>query len=414
MKSWLFLSIFSLLLLSPINHIRYVEGQVGTLVEKDILEDTEWVPEKSPYVIIRSVTISAILEIKPGVIVRVADDVTLRVSSVGGRLAMLSANGTKDMPVTFMGQGDRKNWELVVTFGRLHIRNLVVPESIRVGVSPGSLVMQDSNIEGDLTFSSISGDVDIRHVTVKSITISDPQFWSVFIGSSVRLTSVRSESITIDSIGPKTTTELASISTRSLRLGIIAGNLGRAEYSPARVLVQDSTIAFGSGVTVRETQGIVNITRNNIYSNSPYALEIGAGRVFAENNWWGDPNGPNHVSVNPEGRGDRIQARPDDIDFIPWLRTQISDAPLPIEVEKEPPKPVEEAPQQQEQVKEVIKEVPKEVIKEVIRTETIEVISPITYLAVTIAIATTVIATILWSKVKKAEDRMLAELRSRK
>ena len=49
--------------------------------------------------------------------------------------------------------------------------------------------------------------------------------------------------------------------------------------------------------------------------NRIYALQnLNAFTITAENNYWGDPAGPNHLS-NPGGRGDRVS---DNVDFIPY------------------------------------------------------------------------------------------------
>jgi hypothetical protein len=40
--------------------------------------------------------------------------------------------------------------------------------------------------------------------------------------------------------------------------------------------------------------------------------------VDARNNWWGDPSGPHHPALNPQGKGNAVG---DDVLFDPWLRS---------------------------------------------------------------------------------------------
>jgi hypothetical protein len=70
-----------------------------------------------------------------------------------------------------------------------------------------------------------------------------------------------------------------------------------------------------------------NITRDNIAGNAPYGLfNSGSDTVIAECNWWGDPNGPYHPTLNPYSFGDEVS---DNVSFYPWLT---SPAPSPCRI----------------------------------------------------------------------------------
>jgi len=58
----------------------------------------------------------------------------------------------------------------------------------------------------------------------------------------------------------------------------------------------------------------VTISCNNIYNNNPYGCTNEAtGLLKAENNWWGDSNGPSGVGP---GTGDAVTSN---VDYDPWL-----------------------------------------------------------------------------------------------
>lgn len=58
------------------------------------------------------------------------------------------------------------------------------------------------------------------------------------------------------------------------------------------------------------------VLRNNLFERNGLGINTeNTGPVDARWNWWGDPTGPYHSSLNPEGRGDEVQGN---VDFIPW------------------------------------------------------------------------------------------------
>jgi len=63
---------------------------------------------------------------------------------------------------------------------------------------------------------------------------------------------------------------------------------------------------------------------NDIYGNS-YGMNVTNGAtVNAEDNYWGDPSGPYHESINPTGEGNSVNGNGEDLDFIPFLTGPIS------------------------------------------------------------------------------------------
>jgi hypothetical protein len=56
---------------------------------------------------------------------------------------------------------------------------------------------------------------------------------------------------------------------------------------------------------------------NNIYSNGQYGIYNNTSTtITGEYNWWGDPSGPYHPTLNPGGLGNAVSGY---VDFDPWL-----------------------------------------------------------------------------------------------
>jgi len=71
---------------------------------------------------------------------------------------------------------------------------------------------------------------------------------------------------------------------------------------------------------------------NDIYCNALYGVYVvEGGAVDAENNYWGDPSGPHHETLNVDGKGDRVNGDETTMDFRPFLSDpidQINDRPV--------------------------------------------------------------------------------------
>jgi len=66
---------------------------------------------------------------------------------------------------------------------------------------------------------------------------------------------------------------------------------------------------------------------NNIHENT-YGMNVTDGAtVDAEYNYWGDPSGPYHEALNPDGKGNSVNGNGADLDFIPFLANAVVSAP---------------------------------------------------------------------------------------
>jgi len=84
-----------------------------------------------------------------------------------------------------------------------------------------------------------------------------------------------------------------------------------------------NSIAYNQyGVLYTETKN--NLAKfNDIYRNT-YGMNVTNGAtVNAENNFWGDSEGPYHASLNPTGKGNPVNGDGVDLDFIPFLSSPI-------------------------------------------------------------------------------------------
>ncbi len=82
---------------------------------------------------------------------------------------------------------------------------------------------------------------------------------------------------------------------------------------------------FDRGIGIYQCEGscengefVATLATHNCFSDNEYGMEsnISTTLVNAEWNYWGDPTGPYHPTLNPQGQGDRVS---DYIDFEPWF-----------------------------------------------------------------------------------------------
>ncbi|MGQ0644790.1 MAG: right-handed parallel beta-helix repeat-containing protein, partial [Elusimicrobiota bacterium] len=99
----------------------------------------------------------------------------------------------------------------------------------------------------------------------------------------------------------------------------------------ASPLIENSVLAGNAEMGLySESLSTVTIRQSSIQENVSYGVYSGGGnRVQAQNNWWGDPSGPQHPVLNPGGLGN---AASDGVDFNPWLgSTQVTRPSLEIQ-----------------------------------------------------------------------------------
>jgi hypothetical protein len=88
--------------------------------------------------------------------------------------------------------------------------------------------------------------------------------------------------------------------------------------------ITNSTITANRTGLNSASSGQVVVTGSEITGNTDFGVYASAGRVSAENNWWGDGSGPYDPSddraagglYNPTGKGDKVSDR---VDYDPWV-----------------------------------------------------------------------------------------------
>lgn len=96
-------------------------------------------------------------------------------------------------------------------------------------------------------------------------------------------------------------------------------NKGICVSGQAGTVVTNNSILLNSIGVSYETAQNHQIHFCDIYSNEIGVKVSDADTVDATYNYWGGPSGPLHASLNPEGKGNRIEADESSIDFIFFL-----------------------------------------------------------------------------------------------
>jgi len=104
-------------------------------------------------------------------------------------------------------------------------------------------------------------------------------------------------------------------------------NFGIRNGSNSGVLIDADSVEINHCEITQNTYGIriINGSENVAIQNSDIFEHYGMGidardnkdeTITAINNWWGDPSGSFHSTLNPEGKGNAVS---ENVDFEPWL-----------------------------------------------------------------------------------------------
>ncbi|MEM3596861.1 MAG: NosD domain-containing protein [Candidatus Bathyarchaeia archaeon] len=347
----------------------------GTYVEGPITRDTLWTLLDSPIIIANNVTVypGVTLTIEPGVEVKFGGPFSLFV------YGKLSAVGTFEKPIIFTSNKDQKgvgNWESIIFKGaeKSTLKYcLVAGGKDAIVIENSNVDLQDSSVlysENGMTV--INGVLNIQNFTIifctkNGINITDSsaniQYGHVINNGENGISITGSGHVAIANvslIGNINGILLtgASVSNVNITRSIISANtqngvLIEAE-SHANINIFDNAISSNNVGFYISTSVNTYLTRNSIsynkvgalYTNGShtaeyndlYGNEVGMDieanveypvNVIAEHNYWGDPTGPNHESLNPHGKGDKVGGNGADIDFIPYLTKPIGQINTP-------------------------------------------------------------------------------------
>jgi len=341
----------------------------ATYVEGIITQDTVWTLVDSPFVISKNVTVASgvTLTIEPGVQIRFGENFSLIVS---GRLY---ANGTSKQIIFTSNKQQPKagEWQSII-FNSAEKSVLI---GCSIAYAESGIFAADANVEiSNCTVSDCSQNgvtainsvlklynCTIRDCSQNGIDITNSELTlqkSIIIengGSGIsvtgnRLVIIDENAVIANGNGIVLTGDEAS--NIDISRNIIGAN--RQAGIGIEAITHDNTVILNNTVTSNSegfyisTPTSTSITNNSIsynkigifyiegsheahfndiYGNKEKGMDVGesfSGIVDAEHNYWGDPSGPYHESLNPEGRGNGVGGNGVNLDFIFFLANPIS------------------------------------------------------------------------------------------
>jgi parallel beta-helix repeat protein len=337
----------------------------ATYVEGPITQDTIWTLVDSPFVVSKNVTVysSATLTIEPGVEVKFGGNLSLIISG------KLYANGTSKT-ITFTSnkmQPKVGDWQAIVFNGAQ--KSILIGCSISYAkygmfIENGNVEAKDSSIglsQNGITATSStllvynctvsscaqSGiDITDSRCTIQKSTIKENQENGISVteneqviiqenevtanGNGILLTGSESSNVNI-SRNIINANEKAAIridadghSNMTILYNQITSNVEDGLYisTSSSTLITNNSISY-NGIGIFYDKGNHEAHLNDIYGNDVGMDVASDATVNAERNYWGDPSGPYHESLNPEGRGNSVGGNGVNLDFIFFLAKSI-------------------------------------------------------------------------------------------
>ena len=316
-----------------------VKAKSFTYIDHDIVQDTVWTPEASPYIIVRSIAINATVRILPGTEVRIADDIEIRIYGA------LEALGEPERPVILKGQGTRETYFINIYNGEVRLSNVIMSCSFTYDwISNSRIVIENSTIKAFVGRSLLSEVVN-SNIALDNVSVEGELNLECSRGSSVTLNNVVLGRL--DIVLEKSNAVLSHVAVLGKSSILLdEGSILRAREFLARGLdlfvwgksiatIEKSIIAFGEEMAVDFQFGGGNVTiRDSAIHHLEGVYVSGEGYICAKNNWWGDSSGPCSEALNPSGNGVKVYADPDVMTFIPWLEEapDFMNSPLSIQV----------------------------------------------------------------------------------
>ena len=117
---------------------------------------------------------------------------------------------------------------------------------------------------------------------------------------------------------------------------ISANSKGVKVLGDVTVNFTGNSVSYNSyGIQLVSSVPSENVACNNdIYRNTEYGVNVVDGAsIGAENNYWGDPSGPYHETLNPSGKGDHASGNEENLLLTPFSNEpfgEINDAPSAV------------------------------------------------------------------------------------
>jgi hypothetical protein len=364
------LKVFSVLLTIAFSIFSFVTIKLmptanATYVEGPITQDTIWTLVDSPFVVSNDVVVypNATLTIEPGVEVRFGGAFSLIISG------KLYANGT-GKTITFTSNREQPgttDWNeirfdgtdqstligcfiayaeggiliesgnveienstlslcqngITATNGKLNIQNSIVSLCDQNGINVTSsevTIQNDVIAENQGNGITLTGD---GQVTIQNNTI-------ISNGNGILLTGNEISNVNISqNIISASTQNGIQIDANNYTAMVIVNNTVSSNNQgfyiscPVSTYISDNSISYNS-IGLLYDEGNHAASYNDIYGNGMGMNVLSNATVDAEYNYWGDPSGPYHESLNPDGKGDPVGGDGVNLVFIFFLTKPIS------------------------------------------------------------------------------------------
>ncbi|MEM7124926.1 MAG: right-handed parallel beta-helix repeat-containing protein [Chloroflexota bacterium] len=304
----------------------------------------------------------------------------------GFRAAVLIEGGYPEMVPAYSGNTfDGNTWAGVGISGNLssgtwtneggydHFiwnNTAVVPEGATLTIPAGTVI---KSLQGSLTLNaraalnavgtesepivftsgyddSVGGNSTSHSNSDGSLVVPEPNNWTGITGRGTGSGSVNSSTLNLQYVTIRYAyAGVTANGNLTLHDSTVEFNFADGAYvqpslgeSPT-VSIQRSTLRHNgqSGINIAGMPMNLALNDNAIYSNSRFGVNnstTDGSAINATGVWWGDANGPEEETNNPDGEGDKVNGN---IDFNSWLTTKPDYVPPELpDVTQDPPDPI--------------------------------------------------------------------------
>jgi hypothetical protein len=317
----------------------------ATYVEGTITQDTDWTLVDSPFIVSNNIIVNpgVMLTIEPGVEVRFGQDFSI---TVNGRII---ADGTDDKTIRFTSDNlnpSTGDWGTILINGtqQSSITHCIIEYGTSgVTLENGTLDLQNNF----LRFNSNGAMLDGGNIIIQNNEIINNSVSGINIAGDSQATignnaiSSNGDGIVLDA----NLTGNVNISQNNIffngqsgiflesgtyyNMAILENNVSSNNYG-FRVATNSSTYIThnyisNNTVGIFYENGISHEAHfNDIYNNTVGIDVSPTASVSATYNYWGDQSGPFHISLNPDGKGNKVGGDGVNLDFIFFLSAPIN------------------------------------------------------------------------------------------